>query len=128
MRVVYDTNVLAIIVSRREEILRLKDASINGKFRLIVSQFILDELETVLIAKFGLTKQSAKARTRLLRRMSEIVQPANVEKVARDPDDDYILATALAGKADYIVTLDRDLLILEEYKQIKVIKPTDLER
>ena len=128
MRIVYDTNVLAIMVSRREEILRLKNAAINGKFRLIVSQFILGELETVLIAKFGFTKQSAKARTRLLRSMSEIVQPANVEKVARDPDDDYILATALAGKADYIVTLDRDLLILEEYKQINIIKPADLKR
>jgi uncharacterized protein len=43
--------------------------------------------------------------------------------VVRDPNDDMIVACALAAGADYLVTRDKDLLSLEEYERIAMIKP-----
>ena len=43
--------------------------------------------------------------------------------VPRDPDDDMIIACALAAGADYIVTRDKDLLSLREHETISIITP-----
>ena len=128
MRVVYDTNVLATVISSRSQILHLKQLISSGQITLITSPFILDELEAVLAEKFRLTKQGAKSRTRLLARVTEVVKPSQVEAISRDPDDDFIIATAVAGKAQYIVTSDKDLLVQKEYKGIKIVTPAQLEQ
>jgi putative PIN family toxin of toxin-antitoxin system len=124
MRIVYDTSVLATILSRREEVLRLKRAVSSGRVTLITSPFILNELEDVLAEKFMLTIRGAKSRTRLLSRVTEIVKPQRIEKIVRDPNDDFIIATAVAGKAEYLVTLDKDLLVIKKHKGILIITPT----
>ena len=74
----------------------------------ITSLRILAEIERVLHERLRLTRQQAKAASRLLKRYSSVVKPRTIKPVARDPDDDYILAAPLAGKADYIVTTDND--------------------
>jgi len=126
MRVVYDTNVLAPILLRRGEILKLKHQVKNNNVTVITSEFILDELAEVLRLRLGMTKQRAKASSRAFIKISQVVKPTIIEPVTRDPDDDYILSTAIAGKANYIVTLDEDLLVIKEYEGIKIINPTEL--
>ena len=121
MRVVYDTSVLATILSRREEILRLQQAVSKGHVKLVTSPFILNELETVLTKKFKFTKQEAKSRIHLLSRVSEVITPQFVEKIVRDINDDAIIATVVTGRADYLVTLDKDMLILKKHKDIIII-------
>jgi putative PIN family toxin of toxin-antitoxin system len=44
-------------------------------------------------------------------------------RVCRDEDDDVVLATALAGKADVIVTGDEDLLVLKKFRGIEILSP-----
>jgi putative PIN family toxin of toxin-antitoxin system len=124
MRILYDSNVLVKILSRRESVLAFKEDITNGLIN-ISSQHILDEVEAVQAEKLGLTKQKAKAAARLLGRQSVVAEPQHVEKVCRDPFDDYILAAALAGKAIYLVTADKDLLVLNEYKGVRIIKPSE---
>jgi putative PIN family toxin of toxin-antitoxin system len=128
MRIVYDTNVLAPILLRRGEVLKLKHYVKNNNVLVLTSEFILDELAEVLRIRLGMTKQHAKASSRAFIKITQVVKPTIIESITRDPDDDYILATAVAGNADYIVTLDEDLLVLKEYKGIKIIKPTELDR
>lgn len=127
MRVLYDSNVLVKVLSRRESVLTFKDDIKNGLIN-ISSQHILSEVEAVLAEKLGLTKQKARAAARLLGRQSVIAEPKHVEKVCRDPFDDYVLAAAVTGKAEYLVTADKDLLVLSEYKGVKIIKPTEFRR
>lgn len=127
MRVVYDTSALVTILSRRDMILKLQLNVSNNRVSLVTSLFIINELEKVLSAKFNLTKQAAKSRSRLLARVSEVVQPKHIGKVSRDENDDYILATALTGHVNYIVSLDEDLLILKEYRGIPIVTPTEFD-
>ncbi|MHB1865281.1 MAG: putative toxin-antitoxin system toxin component, PIN family [Candidatus Saccharimonadales bacterium] len=128
MRIVYDTNVIAPILLRRGEILKLKHRVKYDNVTVITSEFILDELAEVLRLRLGMTKQRAKANSRAFIKIAQVVKPTIVEPVTRDPDDDYVLATAVTGKANYLVTLDEDLLVLKVYKGIRIIKPSELDK
>ncbi len=44
-------------------------------------------------------------------------------RICRDPNDDYLVVSALAGRADLVVTLDDDLLALGEYAGVRFVKP-----
>ncbi|UBF26661.1 putative toxin-antitoxin system toxin component, PIN family [Kovacikia minuta CCNUW1] len=56
------------------------------------------------------------------------VEPAPLESpVCRDPNDDTILATALAGGADCIATGDKDLLALKKFGAIDILSPSEFE-
>lgn len=47
--------------------------------------------------------------------------PALASPVSRDPDDDAVLACALAAKADLIVSGDQDLLVLQAFEGIPIV-------
>lgn len=127
MRVLYDSSVLVKILSRRESILAFREDIKSGIIN-ITSLHILSEVEAVLAEKLGLTKQKAKAAARLLGRQSVTVEPKSIAKISRDPFDDYILAAAVTGKAEYLVTADKDLLVLDGYKGIKIITPSEFRK
>lgn len=125
MRVLYDTNVLVAVLARRESTLIFKEDVTTGRIEHITSAHILREVEAVLAEKLKLTKQKAKIAARLLARQSTVVEPRTIEKVCRDPFDDYILATAHVGKAKYIVSADKDLLVLKRHKKTDIVTPSE---
>lgn len=128
MLVLYDTNTLVKALSRREGILNFKRDTIEHHITNITSRHILSEVETVLSERMKLTKQKAKAATRLLERQSIVVSPRVIEKICRDPFDDYVLAAAVEGKATFLVTEDDDLLVLKDYKGMKIVKMTSFRK
>jgi putative PIN family toxin of toxin-antitoxin system len=60
-----------------------------------------------------------------LRSLGELVVPAESVSVCRDPDDNRILEAAVAGRADYIVTGDADLLSMQSFQQIPIVTVSD---
>jgi len=56
----------------------------------------------------------------LLRR-AELHQPLQIVAVCRDPSDDYLLALALAGSADALVTRDEDLLTVKKHGKTEIL-------
>lgn len=57
-----------------------------------------------------------------------IIPIGEIRAICRDPDDDLILATALAAKADLLVSGDDDLLTLESYEGIEIVTPAEALR
>jgi putative PIN family toxin of toxin-antitoxin system len=122
VRVLFDTNVLFSAFTAQgfcEEILeRAIDRCV-----LVWSSPLRDELKHTLTRKVKLTVQANQAIA-ALEDLCEMVELSPLkEPVCRDPDDDVVLATALAGKVSYLVTGDQDLLVLHPYAGISIIAP-----
>ena len=97
-----------------------------GRFTLLVSEPILAEVEDVLgrpevLRKLRMTPIEAGALIELLKRQSTLVTPIIRIARSRDPDDDKFLECAAAGRADYVVSADADLLSLGEVDGIPVV-------
>jgi putative PIN family toxin of toxin-antitoxin system len=123
VRVVVDTNILvsALIYHGKPHILVLK--LLEGH-TVILSRQMLAELADVLTRdKFAVKTSQVDRFLAVLVRKSKVVTPSSRFKIiSEDPDDDVVLNTAYAGKAEYIVTGDRHLLALREFKRIKIVK------
>ena len=57
--------------------------------------------------------------------MTLSVEPLDFSGISRDPKDDPIIATAVSGDCNFLVTNDKDLLELGGYKKLIIIKPSD---
>ena len=124
MKVVFDTNVVvAGIVAEGlcREILEIH----LPEHAAVLSQVLWDELLSTLRVKFSLAADDLPV-LRLYRQHAEWCEPARLsDPVCRDPDDDLVLATALAGSAEAIVTGDADLLTHGSYSGIEIISPRE---
>ena len=90
---------------------------------LITSSILLEELARTLRRKFD-TDPAEVPLLKAYRERVTLVRPKALPKqVCRDRDDDKVLATAVAGQADVILTGDDDLLILGEYEGIRILSP-----
>jgi len=125
MRLVLDTNVLiAAFITRGVCHELLEYCALYHE--VVLSPFILAELEEKLVRKFGYSTREADDVARLLKSRFTVVTPTKLESpVCRDTDDDSILATALAGHCECVVTGDQDLLALQDVKGIRMVTPSD---
>lgn len=125
MRVVLDTNVLIAAFVARGHCHELLEHTARAH-HLVTSEVILAELSDELAGKLGASVATVQRTLDLLRsRMTVVdISPLPVP-VCRDPDDDRILATAVAARADCLVTGDADLLVLEEYSGTSIVRPAD---
>ena len=122
MKIVCDTNVpVAGLVAEGlcRDIVKRRLASVQ----LVTSRALLDELARVLRHKFD-TDPDEVTFLQAYRDQATIVRPAALPRaVCRDRDDDKVLAAAIAGKADLIVTGDEDLLVLGQHCGIRILSP-----
>ena len=125
MRVVLDTNVIVAALAARGACAELYSRV------LAVHEYGVDanlhaEVERVLRLKFKLPEDRIRAARDLL--VSTGIAVASVplrEPVCRDPDDDRILALARSFAADVVVTGDEDLLVLNPWFGIPIVRPRD---
>ncbi len=125
MKLVLDTNVLIAALIARGVCADLLEHCVLSH-TIVASDFILNELRGHLLGKFKYTDQETHEAIALLESQVEIVTPKSLDQpVCRDPDDDQILATALAAQAECIVSGDKDLLVLHSYQDIEIVSPSD---
>jgi putative PIN family toxin of toxin-antitoxin system len=123
VRLLLDTNVLIAAFVARGACSELFEHCVRSH-ALITSPALLAELDTTLRRKFGATVRDAHAVMALLKRRVDLIEPRPLDRpVCRDPDDDKVLAVALSGRCDCIVTGDKDLLVLESFEGIPIVTP-----
>lgn len=125
MNVVLDTNILVSAYvfpgGAPDEVLSL---AIEGRCTLITSRPLLLELGRVIGQKFGWTPDRAEAAVAQIVRTSNVVEPRErIEDIQTDPADNRVLEAAAAGSADLIVSGDRHLLKLKDWRGIPILDP-----
>jgi len=125
LRAVLDTNIVLAGLLWNGPPNRLLRASGEG-LRLYSSRTLLDELaKTLTRQKFAkriaLQGSDIEALIEDYLGLAELVVPVAVPRICRDPDDDHVIACAIAARAEIIVSGDRDLLELGHYGEIRIV-------
>jgi len=96
---------------------------------LVISRFILEELKRKLVEKFNFPRRDADQVGAFLRRVSIVVEPADLPPdLCRDPTDLPVLGTAVAGECALLISVDRDLLDMRTIQAIPIIRPGEYWR
>lgn len=120
--VVIDTNLFISAIIRGGTPYKLLKAWQQEKFLLVITEDLVEEIAEVLYRpsiyqKYTLNKDEIQKFFKGITLSARFITPLNVHKLpiySRDPKDDILLSCALGGKADYLVTGDKDLLVLNE--------------
>lgn len=124
MKIFIDTNVLVSAFTARGLCADLIEVILSDH-QLMTGEFVLDELERVLLAKLNIPQDKVSATLSFIRNHHIEPIPEQPSKIKiRDDDDRWVLESAIKAQADILVTGDKDLLILSsEISQIKIISP-----
>jgi putative PIN family toxin of toxin-antitoxin system len=134
-RVVLDTTVLLsafLSPSPGGATFELLQFASERRFTLVLSEPILSEAEDVLLTRKHLRKRYRYTDTAVaeyiagLRHAAVLATCLPALSIVRDPEDNIIIATAVAGAADYLCSRDTDLLELHRHYEIMIVSPEDL--
>jgi putative PIN family toxin of toxin-antitoxin system len=129
VRTVLDTNVLISALLWRGPSHALLEHVRAGTVSLVSSPALLAELADVIgRAKFDAilvkTNTSRERSLAEVRQLAEVIEPPPLpQPVCRDPDDDQVLALAVAAKVEVIVSGDDDLLSLGSFEDVPIVAP-----
>ena len=122
MRIVIDTNVLISGVFFGGFPRKILSSVINKKMTACATIEIINEYEEIVQEMID-RKQGHINRTILapLIKSMEIIEPVSHVTICRDPDDDKFLGCAKDSCALYIVSGDKDLIVLGHYEEIQIV-------
>ena len=123
-KVTLDTNILISALGWNGNPNQVFSRVISGEVDFIISDEQFTELaETLEYPKFQFTEEQKDRFKSLILEIATFVKPVEkIDAVKNDPDDNIVLEAAVAGKVNYIVTGDPDLLELKEFRGIKIVK------
>jgi len=133
MRVVLDTNVfVSALLTPGSPPAGILELALTGQLRLVISPGIIGEIG--LVWQYPKVKKSLKKHRLSTEEVTDatikILKVATINPgveiaptVSPDPADDMVLACAVEGRADFIISGDRDLTELESYEGIRIVTP-----
>jgi len=132
MRVLFDTNVLIsyLLTPKTGTINTIVEAAFERKFQLLLPNEVVTELKKKIAKKSYLSEKISKSSiqkfTNAFSTIAEVLLPITqpIPKIGRDFKDDYLLAYSVVGDADYLVTGDKDLLVLRQVYKVKIVNPS----
>lgn len=129
MRVVFDTNVFIAAFVADGICAKLVRRARKRECELFICRVIIDEFSSKLKTKFRCTtKEIEQARSLISEAATAVLnEGALASPVCRDRKDDPILACVETTAAEYLVTGDKDLLVLEKYGNCIILSPRDFE-
>jgi len=127
MRVFLDTNVIISALLWEGGICDRLMHAVLEEFELIVGEYVLEETRKMLLQKFSIEETDVETFDAELRENEVIAQPLNPYHLPEeDPDDQWVLASAIEGKAQVLVTGDKDLLnIANKISEVTILSPRE---
>lgn len=124
-RVVLDTNIFlsAFTFGGKPEI--AFEMARAGRIQLVVSASILGELAAILKSKFEWDDEDIREALLVVGRHADLVKPMRPLRVLEDDADNRVLECAVEGRADWIISGDRHLLSLKEFRGIPIVRVSD---
>jgi len=132
MRIVLDTNIWLSAIFWKGEANKIIEACEKNKTEIIITEDILSEIIEVLnkeskFQKFIKNKnQNIEDLIRTILSIATLVETkVKLDIIKEDPGDNIILEAALDGKSNYIVSYDKHLLNMLEFRKIRILKPDE---
>ena len=124
LRIVVDTNVIisSLVFGGRPK--ELVEKIIQRKFKAFISPVMLSELSDVLRKKFDFSEEKIRKLEEEMLDKFEVVYPTKEVFIARDKSDNKILEAAIESKSKFIISGDKDLLVLKNYLEIEILTPS----
>lgn len=126
MRVVFDTNVLVSALLFEDSLPAQAFFFAAREGEIMISSALVQEVQEVLNRpKFDrfVTKNQREDFILSLVETGILVEIRETIEVCRDPKDNMILEVAVSGNAETIVTGDKDLLVLQPFRGIRILQP-----
>jgi putative PIN family toxin of toxin-antitoxin system len=123
IRIILDTNLwISFLLS--QEFSKLDKLLLNGKTKLLFSEELIEEFLTV-VKRPKLKKYFAPSDVqKLLNTINEVAEFIDVKSnvsICRDEKDNFLLSLAFDGKADFLITGDKDLLVLKKIEHTSIV-------
>jgi putative PIN family toxin of toxin-antitoxin system len=123
---VFDTNILFSATGWRGNPFHCVERARAGEFRVLSCPELMEELAEKLGTRLHFSAdQVAETLADYLGFLQVIQIPKALTAVCRHPDDNMVLECALAGHPEYIVSGDKDLLELKEFRGIRIVRPAE---
>ena len=129
MRAVLDTNVVMSAIFFGGDPRMIVRAALSHRIELVATRAVMNEYREIA-ARLQKTYPGVSCRRPLaiLESALKMVRPATLSGcVCRDPDDDAIVSCALGGRAKIICSGDEDLLALNGYRGLDIMKPREFK-
>jgi putative PIN family toxin of toxin-antitoxin system len=125
-KIVIDTNIYISAIFWGEKPREVVDLGRCGQVLIFTSSEIQAEIDDILKNKFGL---SVEETTNILLDFSTITNTIQIQHriavISDDPDDDKFIECAMSSRSDFIVSGDKHLIRLGNYRGIKIVKASD---
>jgi putative PIN family toxin of toxin-antitoxin system len=129
IKVIFDTNIwISFLIGKRLQI--IKDLIASQQITIVLSEQLLQELRAVTqrpkLKKY-FPEEKVEELITLLIAIGQIHQTAVKNQLSRDPKDNFLLDLAEVSGANFLVTGDKDLLVLNPFGETKIVTSSDFE-
>ncbi|PKL39005.1 MAG: putative toxin-antitoxin system toxin component, PIN family [Spirochaetae bacterium HGW-Spirochaetae-1] len=125
MKIVLDSNIIIAAFSTRGMCSAVFELSVE-KYEVLISTQILGEVTKNLEKKFKMPDRNIRQIVDYLKEFCILSEYTRIpESVSRDKDDDGIISLAYHNAAKFIVTGDKDLLMIKKYKAVQIVTPRE---
>lgn len=123
MRVLLHTNAIISAILFGGIPRQTLEAVLIGDLELVTSPALLTELESILVRKFEFRGTAAASVRSEMESIAELVEPEEIPTILRDVPDNEVLAAADEDRVNFIVTGDKELLVLGSHGPAQIISP-----
>ena len=121
LKIVLDTNILVSASFWNGPSFEIISLAVFNKIICFTSNVLLEEYKKVILRDFNITENSFNERQKDLLKIAIIIYPVQIIIACEDKDDNKVLEAGVCANADFIISGDKHLLKMNEFRGIKIV-------